>query len=108
MEKLSPTETELIGTWTLVKRETDDSQVCRKPELVGDEAHDRITHILRHQLKQIATDKATCDWLYVDPGDSRLWELKYRESEVAGGGPIYLRCVSPEYVKEKYGEVDAR
>ena len=105
MERLRPEETELIGTWTLVKREADASQLCQRPELVGDKAHDRIVKILRHQLRQIATDEATCDWLYVDPEDGRLWELKFRESEIAGGGPIYLRCVSQEYVKQKYGEV---
>jgi Immunity protein 27 len=47
--------------------------------------------------------RAAGDVLYVDPSDSRYWELIYPDSQLHGGGPPTLRNLSEAAARKKYG-----
>lgn len=89
--QLSNKEVKLIGKW-----------IYENGSVHKDEVSERIEWLINNQLKRIATDKSGWDVLYIDPVDSRLWELIYPESEMQGGGPPTLICISKEEAKQKY------
>jgi hypothetical protein len=64
----------------------------------------RIWWLMSNYLQQVATDWSGWDTLYRDPDDGRLWELIYPLGHMHGGGPPHLKVISPEQVREKYGD----
>lgn len=95
MQPLSYKEKKLIGKWVY------DTYSVHK-----DEVSERIEWLINNQLKQIGTDKSGWDILYIDPNDNRLWELIYPESEMQGGGPPMLNCISKDEAKKKYPSLE--
>ncbi|KRT66821.1 MAG: hypothetical protein XU11_C0004G0073 [Candidatus Dadabacteria bacterium CSP1-2] len=91
MKKLKPNEQKLVGKWLLVNN-----------KIVGDETCERIEELIDSYLTKLATDESGWDVLYQDPKDGRYWELTYPQSELHGGGPATLTCVSQEYAFQKY------
>jgi hypothetical protein len=89
--QLSNKNEKLIGKW-----------IYENGSVRKDEVSEQIEWLIYHQLKRIATDKSGWDVLYVDPFDNRLWELIYPESEMQGGGPPSLICISKEEANKKY------
>jgi hypothetical protein len=89
--QLSKKEKRLIGKWIY-----DDGSVPK------DKVSERIEWLINNQLEKIGIDKSGWDILYIDPADNRLWELTYPESEMQGGGPPTLICISNEAAKQKY------
>jgi Immunity protein 27 len=91
---LRPEEELLIGRWVEL------------PSGVGpDETAKRIDVLIELFLVRVAIDASGWDGLYRDPADGRLWEVTYPESELNGGGPPKLECVSREYAADKYAKV---
>ena len=91
---LDPTETILTGRWipnNLGSSVADDT--CR-----------RIDALVHTHLKELGRDDSGWDALYCDPDDERLWELVYPQSEIQGGGPPQLRCLSFVEARAKYGD----
>lgn len=93
--KLSPDEIQLNGTWQLVGR-----------KLVADPVAHRIAILTGSYLVRVCADPSGWDSLYRDPADGRFWELTYPESDVQGGGPPRLECLSIDQVREKYGPAE--
>jgi hypothetical protein len=89
--RIRPDETELVGGW-----ENIDGA------LVADAAAIRIKELVHTYLTRIAASESGWEILYRDPTDLRLWELRYPQSEVHGGGPPTLRVLSLEEAKCKY------
>lgn len=89
--QLSNKEEKLIGKW-----------IYENGSIHKDKVSDQIEWLINNQLKRIGTDKSGWDVLYIDPADNRLWELTYPESEMQGGGPPTLICISNEEAKQKY------
>jgi hypothetical protein len=89
--QLSNKEERLVGQW-----------IYENGSVHKDEMSKRIEWLINNQLKRIGTDKSGWDVLYIDPADNRLWELIYPESEMQGGGPPTLICISKEEAKQKY------
>ena len=92
--KIQPTETLLSGKW-----------LSRDGRAVGDEACDRINGLVRSHLRKLGHDASGWEVLYRDPDDGRLWELTYPQSELHGGGPPQLRCLTLDEALRKYGDV---
>lgn len=86
-------ETELIGKWLTSSGHTAADETCR-----------RIHALTQNHLVELDRDASGWYTLYRDPTDGRLWELTYPQSEVHGGGPPQLRCLSPTEARTKYGE----
>ena len=63
----------------------------------------RIEWLTKHYLKQIAIDGSGWETLYMDPGDGRLWEQTYPQSEMNGGGPRRLHVITADAATKKYG-----
>ena len=91
MVKLQANETVLIGEWQSVG-----------DRVVGNEACERIHLLTSQYLERVATDASGWDKLYRDPEDGRYWELTYPQSEMHGGGPPRLTCLSREEAQTKY------
>lgn len=91
--KIGHIETEIRGTWTF-----------RNGQSEGDESCARIEALTSGHLREVTRDPSGWDILYIDPDDGRFWELIYPQSEMHGGGPPLLRCLSKDEVREKYGE----
>lgn len=72
---------------------------------VPDETCQRITELTRLHLVELGRDPSGWDALYRDPDDGRYWELIYPQSELHGGGPPQLRCLSLSEATTKYGDV---
>ena len=89
--KLGAGETLLKGRWLF-----DENGLC------ADDTAKRIGELTGSYLLEVARDSAGWDALYRDPADGRLWELTYPESNLHGGGPPQLRCVTPAQVSQKY------
>ncbi|WP_422241894.1 Imm27 family immunity protein [Dokdonella sp.] len=89
---LLPDEFDLVGNWKLVADtvERDSTSI-------------RIDRLTKECLHKLATDASGWDLLYEDPEDGRLWELTYPNSDVEGGGPPRLTCITKESAREKYG-----
>jgi hypothetical protein len=90
---LQPTETELIGQWRF-----------EGGRIIPDATCERIEYLRREVLREIARDTSGWDVLFKDPNDGRLWELTYPQSEMHGGGPPQLRCLSTHDAGMKYGD----
>jgi hypothetical protein len=92
--KIEPTETQITGKW-----------LSRDARTIADEACERIDELVRSHLRQLGGDASGWDVLYRDPGDGRLWELTYPQSEMHGGGPPQLRCLALDEARGKYGDI---
>lgn len=94
---LRPDEMELDGRWDL-----------KAGAVAGNATSRRIRWLVEHRLLRLGNDPSGWDTLYRDPGDGRLWELTYPQSDTHGGGPPRLACIGAEPARAKYGEVAAR
>lgn len=74
-------------------------------KVAGDETCKRINDLVAYHLVELGRDQSGWDALYKDPDDGRLWELVYPESEMHGGGPPQLRCLTFEEARKKYGPI---
>ena len=74
----------------------------RDGRVVADETCQRINELTTSHLKELGRDSSGWDVLYRDPDDGRLWELTYPQSELQGGGPPQLRCLTTDEAKKKY------
>jgi len=92
--KLTPQETDLVGTWQM-KHDT----------LVADPTCNRIEWLISEHLVRLASDFSGWVELYRDPDDGRLWELTWPQSELHGGGPPRLSCLTIEAARNKYGAI---
>ena len=89
---LGPHETALIGRWLQTSHGTE-----------GDDTSRRIETLAADHLERVGAEPTGWDTLYRDPRDGRLWEKTYPQSDLHGGGPPTLQCVTPEYAARKYG-----
>jgi len=96
MNPLQPHETELKGRWI-----AEDGRVR------GDAICERIKWLTQSYLVQVAYSRDGGGWetLFRDPGDGRLWERTYPQSEVHGGGPPRLSLLTPEQAAVRYDEI---
>lgn len=84
-------EVEIRGTWSMVAgKATPDANTKR------------IEVLINEHLKEIGRDAAGWDVLYVDPNDGRYWELTYPQSDMHGGGPPMLKCLTDRRARDKY------
>jgi hypothetical protein len=93
--KLGPDERDLRGKWEL-----------RGQQALGDATSRRIKWLINTQLVELGADPTGWDVLYRDPGDGRLWELTYPQSDSHGGGPPRLTNIDPTSATKKYGNID--
>src|SRR5438094_1244122 len=93
--KISPQETELIGKW-----------VAEEGRVRADDTCTRIMWLTSNHLREVVVSKESGGWetLFIDPDDGRYWERTYPQSEMHGGGPPALICLSSEQAKAKYGD----
>jgi hypothetical protein len=89
--KIRPDETELTGRF-----------LARDGSIVADETCERIEELVRVHLRQLGRDASGWGALYIDPDDARLWELIHPHSEMHGGGPPQLRCLTRDQAEKKY------
>ena len=89
---IAPSETLLTGRWV----ETADG-------VVGDDICDRIATLIATHLIRIADSQDGWSTLYRDPGDGRLWQRTFPQSELHGGGPPQLECVTRAQARAIYG-----
>jgi hypothetical protein len=92
---IDPTETVLTGSW--IPNNQGGS--------VADDTCRRIDTLVHAHLMELGRDASGWDALYRDPDDGRLWELIYPHSELQGGGPPQLRCLTVGEARQKYGEI---
>jgi Immunity protein 27 len=91
--KIQLTETQITGKW-----------LSRDGRAFGDETCERINELVRSHLKKLGHDTSGWEVLYRDPDDGRLWELTYPQSELHGGGPPQLRCLTLDEARKKYAD----
>jgi len=89
---IKPSETVLTGQWIL-----------RGGRPVADDVCNRILALTKSHLLEVGRDASGWNTLYRDPSDGRYWELVYPQSELHGGGPPELRCLTVEEATQKYG-----
>ena len=89
---LSPNETVLIGQW----KETHGT-------VAADETSQRIEVLIEGYLVKLASSSDGWSTLYQDPNDLRLWEHTYPQSQLHGGGPPSLTCLSASDAQARYG-----
>lgn len=87
-------ETQITGKWLSLNGRT-----------VADETCERINKLITLHLQQVGHDASGWEVLYRDPDDGRLWELTYPQTELHGGGPPQLRCLTLDEARGKYGYV---
>lgn len=92
--KLTSLDTDLIGQWQL-----------KGEDVVGDATCKRIEWLVRQYLVALGSDPSGWDDLYRDPDDGRLWERTWPQSEMHGGGPPRLTCLSIVDARNKYGTI---
>jgi len=87
MNKLQPNEQILTGAWLVEDRRAR-----------GDAACERIEWLIAHHLQRIADSPQSGAWqtLYRAPDDGRYWERTYPQSEMHGGGPPQLKCLTTQ------------
>jgi immunity protein 27 of polymorphic toxin system len=88
--KPTPHETELIGHWLVENGRAGSDAICN-----------RIEWLTTHHFRKIAG--GGWETLFQDPDDARYWERTYSQSEMHGGGPPALKCISREEAQNKYG-----
>ena len=93
MDLLLPEESELRGHWLLVNGKVVEDDTCRRIES------------LISGLDQISVSIDGWKKLFRDPRDGRHWELLYLQSEMHGGGPPKLACISKRVAEARYGEI---
>jgi len=91
--RIPPEEEEIVGGWTNVQGCVEADRNCH-----------RIEALTTNLLREVAGDSSGWSTLYVDPDDGRFWELTYPNSEMHGGGPPHLKCLSGMEVRKKYGD----
>jgi len=91
MTDLLPDESVLLGNWTTEGR-----------SVVPDDTSRRIDWLVRFRLERLAKDSSGWETLYRDPTDGRLWEHRYPQGEMHGGGPPQLRVISVNQAASKY------
>lgn len=94
MTEIGPDEMLITGRWSI-----------SNGHMVGDPDCHRIEQLTQSHLVKVQHDWSGWETLYRDPSDGRFWELTYPQSEMHGGGPPQLRCVSPREASEKYGSM---
>jgi len=92
MTNLKPSETVLTGQWILQGGRPVADDVCT-----------RILALTKSHLVEVGRDSSGWNTLYRDPTDGRYWELVYPQSELHGGGPPELRCLTTDEARQKYG-----
>jgi|SRR6185312_422745 hypothetical protein len=91
MMGIEPSERILLGRWS---REGE--------RVIADEVSARIHSLIKSHLVELGKDTSGWNTLYRDPDDGRYWELAYPKSELQGGGPPQLKCLTTDEVMEKY------
>lgn len=93
MKKLEPDETSLVGQWVFDGTEVKEDETCR-----------RIHWLVSNVFDEVAVSEQYGAWetLFRDSSDGRYWERTYPQSEMHGGGPPALNCVSEHYAQQKY------
>ena len=84
-------ETELKGAWKLVDG-----------RMRGDDVEERISWLVTHSLKPLASASGGWEILYLDPNDGRYWERTFLHGELQGGGPQCLRVLDQIAASRKY------
>ena len=92
MMNIKPSETVLTGQWVLQGGRPVADDVCK-----------RILALTKSHLLEVGRDASGWNTLYRDPTDGGYWELVYPQSEIHGGGPPELRCLTTNEAREKYG-----
>lgn len=89
-----PNEQVLTGGWLVKDGRAREDAICQ-----------RIEWLVAHHLHKIAESPQSGAWetLYRDPDDGRYWERIYPQSEMHGGGPSQLKCLSAREASDKYG-----
>ena len=90
--KLTPQDLDLVGAWQM-----------KGTKVIGDPVCERIEWLISHHLIQLGSDSSGWSELYRDPDDGRLWELTWPQSEMHGGGPPRLTCLTIDAASGKYG-----
>ena len=90
--RLAADETELTGVWKI-----------KDAKITGDPVCERIEWLISNHLVQLGADSSGWSELYRDPDDGRLWELTWPQSEMHGGGPPRLTCLTIDAARGKYG-----
>jgi len=91
MNKILPTETEIIGEWVIERGRTEESLETK-----------RIDKLIGGYLEEVAVSADGWSKLFRDPSDGRLWELTYPSSSSHGGGAPALVCLSPYEAASKF------
>jgi hypothetical protein len=91
---ISADETEIRGCW-----------LESAGTVVKDANTERIEKLTSDYLRELKRDDSGWNVLYIDPKDSRYWELSYPDSGLSAGGPPLLKHLSREDVRNKYGDV---
>ena len=90
---IASNEARLTGKWLPSKGGVVEDETCK-----------RIAQLVSAHLVKLGYDQSGWDELYRDPTDGRLWELIYPQSELQGGGPPELRCLTIQEATQKYGQ----
>jgi hypothetical protein len=83
MTTLLSAETEVTGEWRPVGG-----------KMIAGDTYLAIHDLVSDQLVKRAVDSSGLYVFCREPQDTRLWELSYPQSEMHGGGPPELKCVS--------------
>src|SRR4029453_14471605 len=94
MDKLSPTEHDLIGNWVVAEGGVGTDHTAKRMEWL-------TTHVL--EKAGDSPQYGAWETLFRDPVDGRSWERTYPKSEMHGGGPPRLRIIPAEQTRAKYG-----
>jgi hypothetical protein len=89
----APEEVAIVGRWL----QTSDG-------VVADESCRRIESLVQCYLEHVAEHPQEGGWrtLFRDPGDGRMWERTYPDSQMHGGGPPLLRFIPAEEAKIEF------
>jgi hypothetical protein len=88
---IAPEETRLVGGWEFVGGAVSPDSVTK-----------RIIQLTSDYLTKIATNENGWKTLYRDPGDARLWELTFPQSNFHGGGPPMLLQIGTGEARSRY------
>jgi hypothetical protein len=89
--RIASHEQKICGKWVVKQGRVQADENCHRIEVL------RTDH-----LRPLGRDASGWDQLYLDPDDNRYWALTYPESELHGGGPPCLVCLSEEEARDKY------